>query len=221
MILRGIALGEKDVPLSSIRHSDRKCYVQEGHGGREIEVWPIYRFIHQYVNGDMEQAREDFADWYLDQFMKYRHVPKQLGGMRGGSLARVVEGEVVAAPVAGGRSREAGTDESYDEANARLQKAIALRVEQRLELVESIRVDGYTPNLSDPVLAIKQNHCLYLEGGHHRAAVLKALGWSVFPGVKVFRGRAHYRLWLWCRALVHGVVSRGPGKWQQGSRAGS
>lgn len=196
--------------MSSIRHSDRSCYVQEGHGGREIEVWPIYRFFHQYVNGDTEQARVDFADWYLDQFMKYRHVPKRVGGMRGGSLARVVEAEGNEASAIAGFP-EAGADDGGDVANARLRKAIALRVEQRFELVESIRQNGYTPNLSDPVPAIKQNQCLYLEGGHHRAAVLKALGWSVFPGVKVFKGRAHYRLWLWFRALVHAVASRRPG----------
>jgi hypothetical protein len=172
------------------------------------------------VNGDTEQARLDFEDWYLDQFLKYRHVPKRLGGMRGGSLARVVAAGVDAAPAAGGGSREAGADDSHDVANARLRNAIALRVEQRFELLESIRQYGYTPNMADPILAIKRSRCLYLEGGHHRAAVLKALGWSVLPGVKVFRGRACYRLWSRCRALAHAVASRVPGKRHQGSRAG-
>lgn len=196
------------MPIEAVRHSERQCYIQEGHGGREIEVWPIYRFFQEYVNGSRERARAHFQEWYFKQYMKYGNVPKRLGGMCGGSLARTLartkQGDSDDGPY-----RYWNNDDREPDENDALREAIAERVEQRFELLESISNRGYHPDREDPVIGIERGPGIYLEGGHHRAAALKALGWATVPAVLVFSTRATHRLWRWQCALHHAAVSRG------------
>lgn len=193
--------------MERIRHSDRLCYVEEGHGGREIEAWPIYRFFRDYVNGRPDQAAADFAHWYYQQFMRYRHVPKRIGGMQAGSLARMLEtiknDKKNLQPLQNGK--EVSTAELESEV---LRDAIAVRVKQRFKLVDSIRDHGYVPDSDDPIIGIRKNSFVYLEAGHHRAAALRVLRWQVLPQVLIFSGPLLYRLWQQYRGVMHALGRR-------------
>jgi hypothetical protein len=168
----------RDVPLDRIRHNDRPVYMREGYGGQPIEAWPIYGFIQTYCEGDGEVARRDFGGWYREQLAKYWDVPVALGGMCRGSLYRLIE--------ASHRERGARFDGDFEHAREDIvARCIDERVEQRLSLVEAIRRDGYRPERAGRVLAVKGRGCVYMKGGHHRAAALKALGYDVFPGLVV------------------------------------
>lgn len=185
---------QQDVPMKVIRHSDRVCYLREGHGGRPVESWPIYRFFRQYVSGDTDRAEHEFCGWYHEQFVRYRLVPKRLGGMRGGSLARALE-------TGNGRPIADNGASGNGDPDDRLREVITLRVRQRFALVDSIRTHGYIPEWTDPVIGIRRKGHVYLEGGHHRAAALLALGWDVLPATLVFSSHADLRLWRWYRVF--------------------
>lgn len=210
--LMSFGVRERDLPMECLRHSDRPCYLREGHGGRAIEAWPIYRFFAMYAEGETERAHVEFANWYRQQFMKYRDVPKRIGGMRDGSLARTI------GPLTD-RTADAKTIPDTDEGgssemiSAALHEAVDLRVKQRFQLVDSIRGRGYVPTQSDPVLGIRKADGVYLEGGHHRAAALKALGWTELPGVLVFPDRLHYAAWRWLWAIRHSARSGRIRRW--------
>lgn len=197
-----LGIRKNNEPMERIRHSEAMCYVQEGHGGRGVETWPIYRFFCEYIKEGPELAKAHFVEWYLDQFIKYRDVPKRLGGMRGGSLARTVNAmmdgndgdNAFCANSSGGNPAAVKNDNT-------LHEAIAARVMQRFELLESIRNRGYVPAQSDPVLGIESGEYVYLLGGHHRVAALRALGWTYVPSVLVFKSWFHYRTWFWYRVV--------------------
>jgi hypothetical protein len=169
----------REVPLARILHNDRPVYVAEGYGGRAISHFPPYAFFRLHEDGRPEQASAAFGSWYREQFRKYAGVPKQVGGMRNGTLHRLLA-EVC---------REAGTVLPADPAavdDALLERAIVRRVAQRFELLSSIRRDGYDPGLGKPILAWRRGGDVVLTGGHHRAAALLALGREALPAVSVF-----------------------------------
>ena len=168
----------RDVPLDLIRHNDVPVYKREGHGGKPIAAWPIYTFVKAYSEGRQDVARGEFARWYREQLMKYMEVPGELGGMFQGSLNRLIE----AAHSASGAELHASMRNARDEIVTR---CIEQRVEQRLSLVDAIRRDGYVLQRASRVMAVKSRGCVYLKGGHHRAAILKALGYQAFPRLVV------------------------------------
>ena len=175
-LLAGLA---RDVPLAAVRHNDRPVYVEEGYGGRPIEHFPPYRFFRLYREGQPDQARAEFRAWYREQYRRYAGVPKQQGGMQGGTLHRLVasqcEAEGVELPADGAAVAEAP-----------LERAIGRRVEQRFALLESLRERGYDRALAPPILALRRGPECHLLGGHHRAAALRVLGQERLPGVSVF-----------------------------------
>jgi hypothetical protein len=168
----------RDVPLDLLRHNDTPVYAREGYGGRPIAAWPIYGFIRAYSDGFAEVARREFAAWYGEQLAKHQDVPVALGGMSRGSLYRAIE----AAHRAGGVELNGSLRHAREEIVA---ACIAERVEQRLALVDAIRKEGYVPERAGRVMAIRKGGGVYLKGGHHRAAILKALGHETFPGLVV------------------------------------
>jgi hypothetical protein len=182
--LRILHARERSVPIADLRHDDRPVFVAEGYGGRPIEQFPPYRFYGLVAQGRREDAVHHFAAWYHEQFQKYAQVPKQLGGMRGGTLYRLV-----AAVCA-----EAGTlfDGDASRAEAPLADAIARRVEQRIALFEDIGANGYRVERTTPILGIRRGALVYLTGGQHRAAALAVLGVREMP-IAVF-GPAALRL---------------------------
>jgi hypothetical protein len=179
-VLRG---ARHDVSLERLRHNDRPVYVAEGYGGRPIECFPPCRFFRLHEDGRPEEASAAFCDWYRVQFRKYAGVPKRLGGMQNGTLHRLLA-EVC---------REAGVLLPSDPAavdGSLLERAIALRVAQRFELLQAIRRDGYLPTRAKAVLAWRRGEDVVLTGGHHRAAALQVLDREALPAVSVFPAQA-------------------------------
>lgn len=182
----------QSVPLASIRHNDLPSYRAEGFGGRPIEEWPVYRFFKMYREGERETATRNFEDWYRDQLEKYSAVSKERGGMYRGSLYNLIE-------------KRCGV--SFGEAGDEcVREAIRERVVQRLSLLDTIRDRGYQSGESERIDAIRKGGLVYLAGGHHRAAILRALGRDELPGVLVFPNRFVYNLFNFLRKIKHGNI---------------
>ena len=178
MIKRAINFQNK-VPISKIYYSRKKCYVNEGFGGQQIILSPIYRFFKEYIHGDKQMAIEAFCDWYRDQFNKYHNVSKKFGGMYMGSLYRlVIENH-----------RKAHQEFSnVKEANLEIVEiSIRQRVAQRFALADQIIEEAYEVNFSDPITAIKKKGKYFLQGGHHRVCILAAMGEKFIPKVYIKR----------------------------------
>lgn len=183
----------QDIPLSKIRHNDLPCYVQEGYGGRPIPEWPMYQFFAEYVHGEKELAREKFEAWYLEQLNRYHDRPKIEGGMYTGSLYTLIE-HMSGVP--------------FSEATELQKKeAIKRRVAERFALLENIRSEGYRPN-AERIDGIKKGADVYLLGGHHRVAILAALGKEVLPQMMVFPNRFMYNLFTILRNIKHGNLQK-------------
>lgn len=175
----------QNVPLSRIRHNDLSCYVAEGFGGAPVEAWPIHTFFKQYIAGEKEVAQENFEKWYKEQLEKYQYVPKAEGGMYEGSLYQFIE-----------KHCKAPFSEVKEDCK---NSAIRLRVAQRFQLLEDIKKRGYKMAETERIDAVRKNGFFYLKGGHHRVALLFALGWRELPGVLVFSNQLLYNLFCFLR----------------------
>lgn len=190
-LLAQFHLLQRDVIFEIIRHNDVECYMKEGYGGQPIEMWPVYSFICQYKEGDKESAKIKFQEWYSNQFKKYHNISKKLGGMYKGSLYQLIEK----------RYHEKGLEfqGSLDKTDPYImQKAIEERVSQRMKLLDDIQKNGYL-KVADRIIAVKKDGLVYLLSGHHRAAILKALGYKELPRVFVFPNKAIYKLWCFVK----------------------
>jgi hypothetical protein len=183
----------QSVPFSKLRHSDLPCYVAEGYGGRPIEKWPVYTFFCQYVQGKKDLAQKNFEEWYTVQLQKYHKVAKKEGGMYKGSLYLLIE-------------KRSGS--AFEDANDEiLRTAIHERVQQRFALIENIQNLGYNPN-SERIDGVKKNGYVYIHGGHHRAAALRALGEDALPAVLVFPNQLVYNLFNLLRNIKYGYFQK-------------
>ena len=162
-----------NLPIDSILHDDKPAYVKEGHGGKQVGNWPIYSFFKLYHSGEKETAELCFVNWYIDQYEKYSETDKSKGGMKDGSLDKLVKDT---------------PDISYNK--ELFENAVLTRVQLRFQLFESISRLGYSPDHVYPVSAIQLNGNHYkLISGHHRTAILAALGYEFVPDVFVFSGK--------------------------------
>lgn len=161
------------VPIKTLLHDDKLAYTQEGHGGKPFWRWPIYKFFKLHANGKEAEAKQAFSDWYIDQFQKYGQLKKSNGGMKGGSLSRLYEKML-----------------HHSDGQILFQHAVVERVRLRFDLLNKIKSEGYHPNPNKPVIAFKRhNNKLILHEGHHRVAILAALGYEAIPNVHVFRNK--------------------------------
>lgn len=159
-----------NVPINKIIHANKPAYVFEERAGKSIYHWPVYQFFKLYHSGEIDDAKSFFLKWYIDQYSKYAEIDKSKGGMKGGSLDRLVK-----------KLPSQIVKENF------LEKVILERVQQRFELFESIRSTGYIPNNDFPVKTIRtHNDKFKLLSGHHRTAILAALGYNSVPNVYVF-----------------------------------
>ena len=151
--------------IASVRHDPGPPYNLEGYGGLPVDEWPIYRFFHRYVQGRPEQAVQDFADWYEVQYGRYGDIPKSRGGLKGGSLDRLIL-----------RNASEGIS---------AQESFVIRAQQRFELLMSIRDNGYRPVMKSPVIGLRRvgGRELFILNGHHRVAALAALGMQQVPSL--------------------------------------
>jgi len=187
-LIREIPLARfvRDVPIEQLRHDDKQAHVAEGYGGRPIELFPPFQFFALHESGRADEARAQFHAWYRRQFDKYSGVGKDAGGMRNGSLYRLVVAEHARLGIELAPGQPAFRTDIVDE-------AIRARVEQRFEFLRSIKERGYDRSRTDPVIGIARGaDTVHLTGGHHRAAALKALGQPVLPGVVVLSPVARY-----------------------------
>jgi hypothetical protein len=180
-------INKTSVLLDDIRHNDSLCYVREGFGGRKIEHWPMYSFFCQYVSGNKGEAIANFSQWYRNQFEKYCKVSKRYGGMLNGSLYKLIQKRY--------RMESGRRFKNPDDVKpAIIDMAILEKVTERMELVDDIMKNGYMINKNHPVVASLNNNNIIIENGHHRAAILKALGYESIPGILLFKSNAAYRV---------------------------
>lgn len=172
---------QNKVPISKFYYSRKKCYVNEGFGGQQIILSPIYSFYQEYIHGDKQQAINAWCDWYQDQFNKYHDVSKAHGGMHKGSLYRLI--------LMNHNIAHQNISDMKDADPKIIKSAISQRVAQRFSLAEQIINEGYVTDLSNPITAIKKNGKYYLTGGHHRVCILAAMGEKFIPKVYIKRGR--------------------------------
>jgi len=179
----------QNIPLSRVRHNDLACYLAEGFGASPIDEWPIYTFFQQYLAGEKEAAQQNFENWYREQLGKYHSTPKAEGGMHKGSLYELIEK----------KCKTPFSEVEEDCKNA----AIRERVMQRFQLLEDIRQRGYRQAEAERIDAVQKKGFVYLCGGHHRAAELRALGKNELPGVLVFPNQFVYNLFCFLRNIKY------------------
>lgn len=146
----------RNVPFSQIRTSTREVDLIEGWGGKDISEWPPYGFLKTYLDGQREAASTSYYNWYMDQLKKYYNVPGSKGG-------------------------RAGFFQKYGENHQR----IKYEVDSRFALLESIRENGFDAHIGDPITGVRNNRLIYLLSGHHRWAILKLLGYTSIPKVRI------------------------------------
>lgn len=178
----------KDIPVVKFLHSAQYAYLREGHGGKPVWNWPIYRFYSLYYSGEKVQAHEEYVQWYLDQYKKYSNLKSSKGGMKGGSFDRLYH-----------RMKKKSKSEP------RLKEAIKKRVDQRFELYEKIRRNGYLQDYSDPIKVYEKEKKYLLFAGHHRVAVLAVLGHQIVPEVIVFKNKLAFTAFRITRKLNLGI----------------
>ena len=166
--IKSIIFKRSDVPISSLVYSDEWCYRREGFGGKPLKESPLYRFFYEYLHGDQEIAFKRFCSWYTDQFIKYGDVDKRQGGMQFGTLYSFIAKKHL-------QKNMTVSDAKNLDPNI-VTEVIAQRVAQRFALADNIAKAGYTPNLSDPIIAVRQGGKYILYSGHHRCCILAALG---------------------------------------------
>ena len=185
----------QDICFDVLRHDDKPCYVIEGFGGQPVEKWPIYRFYDQYLSGNRDVATMEYETWYRDQFTKYCHVSKSSGGMKKGSLYKLIETLH--------HSKSIIFDGNLKNADLKIiEEAIRDRVVYRFMLMESIMKEGYQPGRSDKIIGVKKNGSVFLKGGHHRTAILKALGYDKVPEVIVYPNNTLYLILKRIRKII-------------------
>jgi hypothetical protein len=168
----------KEVSFVELRHDDKPVHRTEGYGGQPIEAFPPFRFYRLHETGQPHEAYEQYRAWYREQFDRYMHTEKAIGGMRNGSLYRLVVAlhQRGLVPLSG--ERPAFRRDLVD-------RAIRQRVDDRFQLLDSIKQRGYVRSPSDPVVGVARADRVYLSSGHHRAAVLRAIRKPGVPGVLV------------------------------------
>lgn len=176
-----------DVPISILRHDDKKCHIEEGSGAQPVEQWSIYIFFKTYAEGRQEEAVKDFTNWYLQQYVKYSHIDKRYGGMHKGSLYNVIE--KVSAEI-----KPAPDNASSEIEHTAVQEVVTSFVRERFKLLDSIRAVGYSTKDRVKIIGVRRKDLIIIRNGHHRVAALKALGFSQVPLIQVYPNAVSYFL---------------------------
>ena len=144
-----------------------------GYGGRPIDNFPPRSFFAQELNRDATGVRA-FERWLMWRFIDggEGRIPKAEGGMMTGSVVDAIRIAATEFGVEGSKLPHDLT--TLDREVIRL--GIALRVTQYFEVFKNIRVHGYDYRRGY-AQCVQSNHGdLEIIGGHHRLAMLRALG---------------------------------------------
>lgn len=170
MLQRFIYWRLKTVPLSAVKCERKKVAIEEGWGGQTIDRFPPCGFYKMFSEGSEKKAVAEMERWYYERLVERRlcDVAKIDGGMRDGSLFKLIET----------LHRADGIDLKEDLSNASesfIRGAIKTRVLERFELLESIRLHGYSCVWNYISTKKEGNHYILIDG-HHRAAALYVCG---------------------------------------------
>ncbi len=144
-----------------------------GYGGRSIDHFPPRSFFAQELDSATAGVRA-FECWLIRRFMDRGEgrMPKIEGGMMGGSTSVAIR--AVAAELGMERSKLPDDLTTLDQRIIR--SGIALRVAQYFDVFANIRIHGYDYR-KGYVHCFQSNHGdLEITGGHHRLAMLRAIG---------------------------------------------
>jgi hypothetical protein len=159
------------IAINELRHNNLKVYNDEGYGGQEIQLFPAYRFLLEYHNGNYYSAEKNFSNWYFESYVKYFNVPKSKGGMMHGSLDSRVREKILKkiepTTIIGNRKI--------------IMHEIETLVLNKFNLYKSIKRDGISLIKRDRIRVVDQDKFLILKGGHHRVAICKILGLDYVP----------------------------------------
>ncbi len=183
----------QNVPFNILRHNELPCYKKEGYGGEHISKWPVYLFFSLYHRNRQETAMTVFTKWYDEQLQRYSNIKKTKGGMYKGSLYKLVE-------------KKSGLPFHQTDIGV-IHDAIQERVEQRFKLLCSIKEKGYNKN-TELVEGYWAGECIYLLGGHHRAAALLVLGHKSFPEIKVYKNKIFYKIIQLLRRIKYALFKQ-------------
>jgi hypothetical protein len=172
-------LKPRSVFLFDIVHNERSAYIRAGYGARPISEWPFYKFILLYIRGFEEQSVKEWTDWLVGQFHEFKTTPKSEGGMFRGSVHRFASQRSCIDTLKVLESPALLTEEDVI-------YGVQVLIRQRLDVIDSIRVNGYCPGKSDKIFAVKKGDKIVFQGGHHRAAALYALNYKRVPQVFVY-----------------------------------
>ena len=161
-----------------------------GFGGKHIKYFPPYQIFTQYLK-QPTQARKDFALLLYNTFLEKNgwKIPKNKGGYYLGSLYSEIENIF--------KKKGIVINSKNLLANRVLiEQGIDIRIDHYFNTFDSIIRNGYNPTLQ-PIIAEKKDGLYYLKNGHHRTAMLLALGYkkillmkqNIFEGVfsRLFR----------------------------------
>jgi len=162
----------EDIPISAIRLEETRMSTKEGWSGQSIESFPPYQFFKIYIKGNKERAISSFERWYFKRLIKDRQyvVAKAEGGMRGGSLYRLIAKLHYAKGIKL-KSNLSNADEML------IHQGIEKRVLDRFALLDSIRSNGYYCSW-DYIRVKKESDSYTLEQGNHRVAALALCGYT-------------------------------------------
>ena len=168
-----------DILLKSVVHNDAEIYIRSGYGGKKIKKWPFYKFIKLWINGNHRQARSKWIDWLLNEFNKYKCIPKSRGGMYHGSV------HFYSLKFKNINKKKLLLDPTLISKDS-IKNGASILVDRRIKMISSIVKNGYKIDLADPIFAVKTGNLYTLMGGHHRAALLYILGYKKLPRVIVY-----------------------------------
>ncbi len=185
------------IPISLMTTEATTVSKDEGWGGKSIHYFPPYIFYSLYQDGKRDHAHELMLEWYYNRFMKNKlySVSKRIGGMKNGSLFRLVRT----------MHRASGIILCDDLSNADtnlILEGIRTRVKERFQLFEAIQGKQYDDSINFISLKKDKDHFSIVDG-HHRIAAFALCGYSAVSGVLI-NNSAKFLLRVYSIVRKHG-----------------
>lgn len=157
------------VQIGTMRCQQKPFSAVLGFAGEPIEVFPAYRFFCEYLDNP-NSAVVSFTRWMRWALIDLEawKVPQREGGWANGSLVKLIR-----------HSHQANGIKisTLDEAEPNLvNRAIEHRVLAYFDLMESIHTKGFRLYSYPPIACQQEEGVYYICNGHHRLAILRALG---------------------------------------------